>query len=96
MAGYRLPGQTAPEKLVLIVRGTDVTHDAWGDIKEAFEDLQVLKQKPCPGTPPRRRAWPAARCWACASSMAWAAMASAYAPSCASAWPTRPPAPRSW
>ncbi|USQ94564.1 lipase family protein [Caulobacter sp. RL271] len=51
VAGYRLPGQSAPEKLVLVVRGTDVTHDAWGDIKEAFEDLLVLKQKPLPWDP---------------------------------------------
>ncbi|UAL09305.1 lipase family protein [Caulobacter segnis] len=51
VASYRLPGQAAPEKLVLVVRGTDVTHDAWGDLKEAFEDLLVLKQKPLPWDP---------------------------------------------
>jgi triacylglycerol lipase len=51
VASYRLADQTAPEKLVLVVRGTDVTHDAWGDMKEAFEDLLVLQQKPLPWAP---------------------------------------------
>ena len=51
VAGYHLADQAAPEKLVLVVRGTDVTHDAWGDLKEAFEDLLVLQQKPLPWAP---------------------------------------------
>jgi hypothetical protein len=37
-----------PVALVVVVRGTDVTDDVWGDLWEAFEDLMVLVQVPLP------------------------------------------------
>ena len=33
-----------PVAAVVVVRGTDVTNDAWGDLKEAFEDLTAAYQ----------------------------------------------------
>jgi triacylglycerol lipase len=46
-AYHSVPG-TPPTALVVVVRGTDVTDDAWGDFKEAFEDLAGWGQQ----TPP--------------------------------------------
>jgi hypothetical protein len=46
-AYHNLPGGP-PTALVVVLRGTDVTDDAWGDFKEAFEDLAGWSQD----TPP--------------------------------------------
>lgn len=40
-----------PVAAVTVVRGTDVTDDLWGDLKEAFEDMQVPWQYPLPWLP---------------------------------------------
>lgn len=37
-----------PVAAVVVVRGTDVTDDAWGDLKEGFEDLAAAYQVPLP------------------------------------------------
>lgn len=40
-----------PVAAVVSVRGTDVTDDVWGDLKEAFEDLAASSQVPLPWHP---------------------------------------------
>lgn len=40
-----------PVAAVLVVRGTDITDNVWGDLYEAFEDLQVQFQYPLPWLP---------------------------------------------
>ena len=37
-----------PVALVVVIRGTDLTDDVWGDLWEAFEDLSVAFQTPLP------------------------------------------------
>lgn len=44
IADYLVPGSSAPAATMVIVRGTDMTNDVWGDLKEAFEDLLVVRQ----------------------------------------------------
>lgn len=46
VADYRVPGEAAPAATVVVLRGTDMTGDIWGDLKEAFEDLLVVRQLP--------------------------------------------------
>jgi hypothetical protein len=40
-----------PVAVVTVVRGTDITDNVWGDLWEAFEDLQVPFQYPMPWLP---------------------------------------------
>jgi hypothetical protein len=40
-----------PVAVVTVVRGTDITDNVWGDLWEAFEDLQVPFQYPLPWLP---------------------------------------------
>ncbi|MEA3017242.1 MAG: hypothetical protein QOI38_1964 [Sphingomonadales bacterium] len=42
-AYHNVPGG-APTAFVVVLRGTDVTDDVWGDFKEAFEDLAGWRQ----------------------------------------------------
>jgi triacylglycerol lipase len=44
VADYVTPGDAAPAATVVVLRGTDMTGDVWGDLKEAFEDLLVVRQ----------------------------------------------------
>jgi hypothetical protein len=46
VAAYHEEG--LPVAAVVVVRGTDVTDDAWGDLKEAFEDLVSFYQVTLP------------------------------------------------
>ncbi|HYG28817.1 MAG TPA: lipase family protein [Allosphingosinicella sp.] len=48
VAAYHSAPGGAPTAFVVVVRGTDVTDDVWGDFKEAFEDLAGWRQE----TPP--------------------------------------------
>ena len=38
----------SPVAVVVVIRGTDLTDDVWGDLWEAFEDLAVAFQSPLP------------------------------------------------
>lgn len=49
-AYHDVPGG-APTALVVVVRGTDLTGDVWGDLKEAFEDLAGWRQRRPPWSP---------------------------------------------
>lgn len=40
-----------PVAAVVVIRGTDITDDVWGDLWEAFEDLDVALQYPMPWAP---------------------------------------------
>jgi triacylglycerol lipase len=48
IAAFESPQVGTPDAFVVVVRGTDVTDDVWGDFKEAFEDLAGARQS----TPP--------------------------------------------
>jgi len=48
VAAYYDKATGLPVAAVVVVRGTDVTDDIWGDLKEAFEDLDVPFQYPLP------------------------------------------------
>lgn len=50
IAAYR-NSNGRPLALVLVLRGTDITDNVWGDLWEAFEDLQVAVQYPLPWMP---------------------------------------------
>jgi Lipase (class 3) len=45
VAAYTDVPETAPDVFVVVIRGTDVTDDVWGDFKEAFEDLAGWSQQ---------------------------------------------------
>lgn len=48
VADYRTSASGAPAATVIVLRGTDMTDDIWGDLKEAFEDMLVVRQAPPP------------------------------------------------
>lgn len=51
VTSYGRSARAAPDKLVLIIRGTSFTGYSWGNFEQGFENLVVTRQAPLPWAP---------------------------------------------